>query len=130
MNARQKLENAKYFIPLLNSYLKENDNLLYRLRKADEDSDIKSPSLQKLIDQAENAIKRETEEFYDTLSLISSLEDQKHRTVIYMRYIENKTTAEIAINLDLKDERQVYRLFKEANDQLDEIMKDREQAVS
>lgn len=124
MNARQKLENAKYFIPLLNSYLKENDNLLYRLRKADEDSDIKSPSLQKLIVKTENAIKRETEEFYDTLSLISSLKDQKLRTVIYMRYIENKTTAEIAINLDLKDERQVYRLFKEANDQLDEIMKD------
>lgn len=128
MNARQKLENAKFFIPLLNSYLHENDNLLYRLRGADENSFTKSPSLQRLIDRVEEDIKREVTEFYETLSLINELKDQKHRTIMKLRYIEHKTAVEIAELLGHRNDRYVYRLFKEAYKEIEEIFKNRVQS--
>lgn len=126
ISARQKLENAKWFIPLLNSYLHENDNLLRWLKKEDDESMTKSPSLQKLIDRVEDDIKNEIKEFYDTLSLISKLKEQKHRTIMHKRYIENKKITEIAEILGHENVRHLYGLFNEAHAEIEEMLQSRE----
>jgi DNA-directed RNA polymerase specialized sigma subunit len=62
-------------------------------------------------------------QIYYIMELVDQLEEQKHRTVIYLRYFEGKTAGEIATQIQF-NERYVFRILREAIQELDKILKD------
>lgn len=83
--------------------------------------EYKSDSVDKFIDYFEGGLERESNQFQKTIHLIGKLQRQKHKTVLYPSYIENKTANEVSEIVGL-GEREIYRVTNEAIQELDEML--------
>lgn len=123
MGAKKLLESMNHFVPLLSSRMTVISRTLRQLQQVNDNPYYKSENVSKLINQIEDYMEQDINQIYYIMELVDQLEEQKHRTIIYLRYFEGKTAGEIATQIQF-NERYVFTILREAIQKLDKILKD------